>query len=87
MQFRDYLLEKLGRWYQFWNAGDVKTILDRWRSLSSYAVGKEVRVLTDTGEVIGTTCGLAADGALLVRLQSGEVRTIISGEVQNLRSQ
>lgn len=86
VQFRDYLLEKLGRWYQIWNAGDVKNILDRWRSLSSYAAGKEVRVITDTGEVIGTTCGLAADGALRVQLESGEVRTIISGEVQNLRA-
>ena len=86
VHFRDYLLEKLGHWYQIWHAGEVKMILDRWRSLSSYAFGRDVRVVTDTGDVVGTTCGLAGDGALLVQVPGGEVRTIISGEVQSLRA-
>ncbi|MGP7960546.1 biotin--[acetyl-CoA-carboxylase] ligase [Sanguibacter sp. A247] len=50
------------------------------------SVGTDVRVTVAGGrEVRGTSTGLGADGALLVRVTSGEVERIVSGDVQHLR--
>lgn len=50
------------------------------------SVGTDVRVAVAGGrEVRGTTTGLDDDGALLVRVASGEVERVVSGDVQHLR--
>jgi BirA family biotin operon repressor/biotin-[acetyl-CoA-carboxylase] ligase len=83
--FRDALLDRLARWYDIWRNCGGRTIIARYGELSSYATGKHVRILTDSGDVEGETCGLNESGALLLRTSSGELRTVISGEVVRLR--
>lgn len=49
---------------------------------SSHSLGREVSVSLSNGQFIsGIAEGLAADGALLVRTQSGEIRTVTAGDV------
>jgi BirA family biotin operon repressor/biotin-[acetyl-CoA-carboxylase] ligase len=86
VQFRDHLLGRLGEWYAIWSAGENASIIRTWESLSSYSRGRMVRVTTDDGEITGETCGLADNGALIVRTIAGEERRIIAGEVSRLRA-
>jgi BirA family biotin operon repressor/biotin-[acetyl-CoA-carboxylase] ligase len=84
--FRDQLLIKIARWYEVWKHGSSPVILARYTELSSYALGKWVRVTIDGAEIAGQTSGLAPSGALKVRESDGQMRTIIAGEVRRLRA-
>lgn len=84
---RDLLLDRLQIWYRRWSAGKWSGILDRWRELSSYAEGKRVIVTLDDSLIIGETAGLTDSGALIVKTDSGELRTILAGEVSSLREE
>jgi BirA family biotin operon repressor/biotin-[acetyl-CoA-carboxylase] ligase len=84
--FRDNLLDRIAEWYAIWNLGENGSIIRAWESLSSYARGRMVNVTTDGGEITGETCGLAEDGALIVRTPSGKEHRIIAGEVSRLRA-
>jgi BirA family biotin operon repressor/biotin-[acetyl-CoA-carboxylase] ligase len=55
-------------------------LLAAWRELSPSARGARVECDTATGRAAGVTCGLADDGALLVRV-GNRVERIIGGEV------
>jgi biotin-(acetyl-CoA carboxylase) ligase len=60
-------------------------IRDLWCSLSTYAVGKKV-VVDASGEIFsGTTCGVAENGALIVRTDDGTTRTVETGEISRVR--
>jgi biotin-(acetyl-CoA carboxylase) ligase len=59
--------------------------LQRWQELSSYARGKQVVVIFDHEEVRGETVGLNDSGALQLKTSSGEIRTILAGEIKHLR--
>jgi BirA family biotin operon repressor/biotin-[acetyl-CoA-carboxylase] ligase len=75
------LLRRLDTWYgrALSHPADV---IARWEKLSTYARGCAVSV-ESAGEVIeGVTQGLSASGAIKVRLQNGELRQIVSGEVR-----
>ena len=61
-------------------AGQRQGLLDRWRALAPSATGSRITWETDEGRGEGTTCGIADDGALLVRTARGTSR-IISGEI------
>ncbi|MCW5969990.1 MAG: biotin--[acetyl-CoA-carboxylase] ligase [Blastocatellales bacterium] len=82
---RDALLDRFARWYDVWRNCGGRAIIARYCELSSYATGKLVRILTDSGDLAGETCGLDASGALQLRTPAGEIRTVISGEVVRLR--
>jgi BirA family biotin operon repressor/biotin-[acetyl-CoA-carboxylase] ligase len=84
-EFRDQLLSKLADWYARWQNGEWRLILDRWQQLSSYARGLQVTIALDGETLIGETSGLTDDGALIVRLPDGSLRTILSGDVTRLR--
>jgi biotin-(acetyl-CoA carboxylase) ligase len=83
--FRDHLLVSLLRWYEFWQSGADRRIIERWEELSSYARHRQVRITTDGEEIMGETLGLASNGALLVRTPDGQVRSILAGQVSHLR--
>jgi BirA family biotin operon repressor/biotin-[acetyl-CoA-carboxylase] ligase len=53
----------------------------RWEARSTYARGRTVRITSGASNVDGITRGLTERGALLLELDTGEVREIISGEV------
>lgn len=62
------------------------TIVREWSARSSYADGKRVRVSTETEAFEGTTCGLAPDGALCVKMSDGTKRKVYAGDVIALRT-
>lgn len=84
-EFRDHLLKKLYEWYLHWQSGDGKLILDRWQQLSSFARGALVTITLDEEQLQGETEGLNDDGALMLRLSNGSLKTILSGDVARLR--
>jgi len=84
-EVRDRLLDLLHRWYLRWLAGESSAILDRWRELSSYAAGKRIAVTLENETLNGETVGLMESGALIVRTDAGELRTVIAGEVSAVR--
>jgi BirA family transcriptional regulator, biotin operon repressor / biotin---[acetyl-CoA-carboxylase] ligase len=86
VQFRDALLARIAEWYAIWSAGENTSIIRAWEALSSYARGRMVHVTTDDGEMTGETCGLADDGALVLRTAAGKEHRIIAGEVSRLRA-
>jgi BirA family transcriptional regulator, biotin operon repressor / biotin---[acetyl-CoA-carboxylase] ligase len=70
----------------FYGAGGAEKIREEWTKRSSYAFGKRVRVMLENETIHGTTRGIEANGALRVELDSGEIRTVHAGDVENLRS-
>ncbi len=84
-EYRDHLLNKLYEWYLQWQSGEERLILDRWQQLSSYSRGALVTVTLDEEQLQGETVGLNDDGALMLRLSNGSLKTILSGDVARLR--
>lgn len=83
--FRNALLDRLAFWYEELQQNRARRILQRWQQLSSYARGKQVVVIFDHEEVRGETVGLKDSGALQIKISSGEIRTILAGEINHLR--
>jgi BirA family biotin operon repressor/biotin-[acetyl-CoA-carboxylase] ligase len=78
--FMKPLLERLEHWYSIATSRPDR-IVARWEQLSSYGRGSAVRVETSEGAIEGLTRGLTPGGALLVELETGETREVLSGEV------
>lgn len=64
----------------------AKKIRDEWTRRSSYAFGKNVKVMLENKTIFGTTRGIEENGALRVELETGEIRIIHAGDVENLRT-
>lgn len=56
-------------------------ILREWENLSTYARGRAVTITSFDETITGTTRGLTRHGGLILELDSGELREIITGEV------
>lgn len=84
---RNSLLTRLAFWYEELRSNRAHKILTRWQELSSYAQGKSVVVHFDHEELRGETCGLHESGALLLKTESGLVRSLLIGEITHLRQQ
>ena len=65
--------------------GIAQTIAE-WSANSSYAQGRQVRVIEAGRTFVGTTRGLESDGALRVETVAGAISILHAGEVQSLRS-
>jgi len=74
-------LAALARRYKDLLAGRFDAILDAWRGRSPSAVGARVSWTLPAGRRSGTTAGIDADGALLVRTD-GVTERIVGGEVE-----
>lgn len=74
------MLERLDRWYRIvlTHSGQV---IERWEELSSYARGRRVGVESPEGAIEGITRGLTSRGALILEMDNGEIREVVSGEV------
>ena len=57
-----------------------------WCANSSYAFGRQVRVLLGEESVVGVTRGLERDGALRIETADGKLRIVRAGDVTALRS-
>lgn len=64
---------------------DAEQIRQEWSNRSSYAFGKEVRIKVENETIYGITRGIEENGALLLELDSGELKIIHTGEVEQLR--
>ncbi len=69
----------------FYGAEGAAKIRREWTKRSSYAHGKNVKVVLENETIIGTTRGIEENGALRVELKTGEIRIILAGEIERLR--
>ena len=72
------LLARLERWYEAYIAGEP--VIDAWRA-SLTTIGKEVQVLAGGVQYEGVAEDVALDGALLLRLNSGQLCKMAAGDV------
>jgi BirA family biotin operon repressor/biotin-[acetyl-CoA-carboxylase] ligase len=80
------LIRALQRRYEMLQLPEgAENMIREWSSRSSYATGKWIRVSDGDEEVEGMTDGLERDGALRVKTNTGEIRTIRAGDVTSLR--
>lgn len=64
---------------------DTDKIRQEWSVRSSYAFGKEVKINLENETIYGTTRGIEQNGALRLELETGEVRIIHAGDVEQIR--
>jgi BirA family biotin operon repressor/biotin-[acetyl-CoA-carboxylase] ligase len=74
------LLRNVDRDYSNWIDADGVFSLDRWRARSAFN-GELVSVIQDDAMLEGVMDGVTDDGRLLLRLATGEVRTLSIGEI------
>lgn len=56
-------------------------VLKQWIQGSSYARGKKVIVESGSRRISGVTMGLGKDGTLQVRMENGQIETVMSGDL------
>ena len=79
--FLDVLAEAFGRWLTVWRGQGLAAIRDAWLA-AAHPVGTALTVrLPDGGTQDGLFDGLDADGALILRLASGERHVIHAADV------
>ena len=61
------------------------SVVQRFESISGYARGKRVRVNNGNEQFRGVTAGLTPEGLLRVERESGEIVTVIAGDVTEAR--
>jgi biotin-(acetyl-CoA carboxylase) ligase len=59
--------------------------VQRFLSVSTFAVGRRVRVDSGHESYVGTTAGLSPEGLLLVTKDEGPTVTVIAGDVTEVR--
>lgn len=80
------LLRAVGnRYVQLETDQGRRELVDDWMAHSTYAFGKRIFVTSDDERFSGITRGLESDGALRVETETGEIRTVRSGDVTSLR--
>jgi BirA family biotin operon repressor/biotin-[acetyl-CoA-carboxylase] ligase len=80
------LIGALGRYYEMLQrAHGPETIVREWSARSSYASGKRVRIANGDEILEGTSRGLERDGALRIETDSGEIKTMRTGDVTSVR--
>jgi BirA family biotin operon repressor/biotin-[acetyl-CoA-carboxylase] ligase len=78
--FAQPMLERLEKWYTIVSVHPEK-VIERWEELSSYARGRRVGIESPEGAIEGITRGLTSRGALKLKMDNGELREVVSGEV------
>lgn len=75
------LLREFESDYNRFLAEGSAAVIERFTKVSSYAQGKRVRVSNGKDAFTGVTAGLGPEGLLLVQRDSGQVTTVIAGDV------
>jgi BirA family biotin operon repressor/biotin-[acetyl-CoA-carboxylase] ligase len=78
------VLNQMHKWYTTFKTMDRETILSEWRRLTS-TLGREVMVVVGKETFKGFAESIDDEGMLLLRLTSGEVKRINSGDLRILR--
>ncbi len=79
------LLKELERFYRLLLGEGSDIIAQGWAAASSYAQGKRIRVLSNSGEFVATTAGLEPSGALRVRCEDGREESLVAGEIAEVK--
>ncbi len=79
------VLRELQKHYNLLLQDGTPAITQRWSAASSYAEGKQIRVLTQVGEYRATTAGLDPTGALRIRRSDGREETLVAGEIVEVK--
>lgn len=74
------ILERFEKSYRMLLSGGGTGLIERWRRLSC-TLGKHVTVATGSGPVAGLAEDIDADGMLLLRLPSGELKKVGTGDL------
>jgi len=74
------ILENLEHYIGIFKKEGFKVIRDEWRDLSE-TIGRHVKVQCHEGKIEGQALDVDADGALVIRLDSGFHKRILSGDV------
>lgn len=73
-------LENFEDVYNSFKDGEIDEILSEWRKLSK-TIGSRVEIRKQLGEIVyGEAVGINSEGALILELDDGTLRKIISGE-------
>ncbi|MEM1679264.1 MAG: biotin--[acetyl-CoA-carboxylase] ligase [Ignisphaera sp.] len=78
------IIREIDSAYRRITEGSLADILGEW-TLYSSTIGRRVRALTPDEEIEGVAVGLDEDGALLIRVGSGEVKRVVAGDIVHLR--
>ena len=74
------VLENMEHYYVRLVSGRFKSILREWKALCSF-LGSYVEVTSLEGKIEGQAIDVDEDGGLLVRLQDGTLRKVLSGDI------
>jgi BirA family biotin operon repressor/biotin-[acetyl-CoA-carboxylase] ligase len=80
-----WLLREFETDYNRFLAEGPASVIDRFTKVSSYARGKRVRITNGKDSFTGVTAGLGPEGLLQVQRDSGQVVTVIAGDVTEAR--
>jgi len=75
------LLRGLDQGYELLTSAGVRAVLMRWREVAD-TLGREVRIETPGGQMVGLAHDVDETGALLVRCDDGTVRTVVAGDLR-----
>lgn len=78
--FRDKVLDKLAYYYDMWQKEGFHAIRDLWLS-QAHGLGEPMTARLSNGTQKGVFEGLTEDGALQIKLDSGDIVDINAGEV------
>ncbi|MBI5810870.1 MAG: biotin--[acetyl-CoA-carboxylase] ligase, partial [Deltaproteobacteria bacterium] len=79
-EFTMALYASFEKWYKIFKRDGFPPIINEWKSYFGYE-GKLVRVVNFNRTIEGICAGIGSDGALLVRLPTGALERVISGDV------
>jgi BirA family biotin operon repressor/biotin-[acetyl-CoA-carboxylase] ligase len=83
-RFLRVLLEKMEHYYLMLLRGKSNAVLKEWKSLCSF-LGSKVEVTTLKEKIEGIATDIDENGALIIKLQDGTLRKILSGDVSLVR--
>lgn len=78
------ILKEIERWYEVLISAGKKTLLEEWKQCSS-TLGKKVKVIIGKETLSGTAENIDAGGMLMLRLPSGILKKVSSGDLTILR--
>jgi BirA family transcriptional regulator, biotin operon repressor / biotin---[acetyl-CoA-carboxylase] ligase len=61
------------------------SVTERFTQISSYALGKKVRVTNGSDSYVGVTAGIRPEGLLQVQREDGAIITVLAGDVTETR--
>jgi BirA family biotin operon repressor/biotin-[acetyl-CoA-carboxylase] ligase len=78
------ILNEIDYWHNFLNENDKKTLISKWQRLAS-TLGREVMVIVNRETYRGLAESIDNQGMLMLRLPSGELKRISTGDLKVLR--